>query len=196
MSPRADAATSNITPELGTLIVGGFASYPVQHTHDAPHARCLVLDDGKTRIALVVCDLLGLHRSVSVEARRLIREATGILLPACDRRAPRSARAAIRTINLCDHGRTGSRPQPPPADARGDRAGQRLRDRIFLLISNNPLHTCGLSAFHIRSQGMGTFRQLPRVPSRGSQGTHSTCRPCQKSCGGNFRTTSVHAANS
>ena len=42
------------------------------------HARCLVLDDGKTKLALVVCDLLGLHRSVSVEARRLIEEATGI----------------------------------------------------------------------------------------------------------------------
>jgi hypothetical protein len=37
-----------------------------------------VLDDGKTKIALVVCDLLGLHRSVSAEARRLIEDATGI----------------------------------------------------------------------------------------------------------------------
>ena len=46
--------------------------------HDELHARCLVLDDGKTKIALVVCDLLGLHRSVSIEARRLIQEATGI----------------------------------------------------------------------------------------------------------------------
>jgi neutral ceramidase len=38
----------------------------------------LVLDDGKTKLALVVCDLIGLHRSVSVEARRLIEDATGI----------------------------------------------------------------------------------------------------------------------
>jgi hypothetical protein len=37
-----------------------------------------VLDDGKTKLALVVCDLLGLHRSVSLEARRLIEDATGI----------------------------------------------------------------------------------------------------------------------
>lgn len=75
---HAGAATSNITPELGTIIVGGFAPYPAQHVHDELHARCLVLDDGTTKIALVVCDLLGLHRSVSVEARRLIHEATGI----------------------------------------------------------------------------------------------------------------------
>jgi hypothetical protein len=49
-----------------------------EHIHDELHARCLVLDDGKTKLALVVCDLLGLHRSVSLEARRLIQEATGI----------------------------------------------------------------------------------------------------------------------
>jgi hypothetical protein len=75
---RAGAATSNITPELGTLVVGGFAPYPAQHVHDELSVRCLVLDDGQTKLALVVCDLLGLHRSVSVEARRLIQEAMGI----------------------------------------------------------------------------------------------------------------------
>jgi hypothetical protein len=75
---RAGAATSNITPPLGTLRVGSFAPYPTVHVHDELHARCLVLDDGKTTLALVVCDLLGLHRSVSIEARRLIEDTTGI----------------------------------------------------------------------------------------------------------------------
>jgi neutral ceramidase len=75
---QAGAATSNITPPLGTLRVGGFAPFPTVHVHDELHARCLVLDDGKTKLALVVCDLLGMHRSVSLEARRLIQEATGI----------------------------------------------------------------------------------------------------------------------
>lgn len=75
---RAGAATSNITPPLGTRIVGGFAPYPAEHIHDELHARCLVFDDGTTKIALVVCDLLGLHRSVSVEARQLIEQQTGI----------------------------------------------------------------------------------------------------------------------
>ena len=75
---RAGAATSNITPELGMEIVGGFVPYPATHIHDELNARCLVLNDGKTRIAIVVCDLLGMHRSVSVEARRLIQEAIGI----------------------------------------------------------------------------------------------------------------------
>lgn len=75
---QAGATTSNITPPLGTPVVGSFAPYPAEHVHDELHARCLVLDDGQTRLALVVCDLLGLHRSVSVEARRLIEMETGI----------------------------------------------------------------------------------------------------------------------
>ena len=75
---RAGAATSNITPELGGEVVGGFAPFPCTHIHDELHARCLVLDDGNTKLALVVCDLLGLHRSVSVEARRMIEAETGI----------------------------------------------------------------------------------------------------------------------
>lgn len=75
---QAAAATSNITPPLGTLRVGSFTPFPTEHVHDELHARCLVLDDGTTKLALVVCDLLGLHRSVSLEARRLIEESTGI----------------------------------------------------------------------------------------------------------------------
>lgn len=75
---RAGAATSNITPPLGLKILGSFDPPPAKHVHDELHARCLVLDDGQTRLALVVCDLLGLHALVSREARALIQEATGI----------------------------------------------------------------------------------------------------------------------
>lgn len=75
---RAGAATSNITPEIGGDIVGGFVPVPSTDIHDELHARCLVLDDGRSLLALVVCDLLGMHRSVCAEAKRLIEEATGI----------------------------------------------------------------------------------------------------------------------
>ena len=71
---RAGAATSNITPTIGDNIIGGFSPIRSRHVHDELHARCLVLDDGKTRLAIVVCDLLGIHRSVSDEARKLIAE--------------------------------------------------------------------------------------------------------------------------
>jgi neutral ceramidase len=71
---QAGAATSNITPELGREIIGGFVPFPSSHIHDELHARCLVLDDGQTRLALVVCDLLGIDRIISEEARRQIAE--------------------------------------------------------------------------------------------------------------------------
>ena len=66
---RAGAATSNITPPIGAEVIGGFVPFPSKHVHDELHARCLVLDDGRTKLALVVCDLLGIHRVVSGEAR-------------------------------------------------------------------------------------------------------------------------------
>jgi hypothetical protein len=75
---QAGAAVSNITPEIGREIIGGFVPYPSKHVHDELHARCLVLDDGKTKLALVVCDLLGIHRVVSDEARKLIAGRYGI----------------------------------------------------------------------------------------------------------------------
>lgn len=75
---RAGAATSVITPPLGESIVGGFTPFPAEHIHDELHARCLVLDDGNSKLALVVCDLLGLHRSVAVEAKALIEKELSI----------------------------------------------------------------------------------------------------------------------
>lgn len=75
---RAGASTSNITPPIGGGIVGGFVPVPSTHIHDELHARCLVLDDGDTRLAFVVCDLLGFHRNVSDKARELIESRLGI----------------------------------------------------------------------------------------------------------------------
>src|SRR5262249_30740480 len=75
---RAGAATSNITPPLGSPIVGGFVPLPATHVHDELHARCLVLDDGETRLVFVVSDLPGINRLVSDETSDLIRRARGI----------------------------------------------------------------------------------------------------------------------
>lgn len=75
---RAGAATSNITPPLGSPIVGGFAPFPATHVHDELHARCLVLDDGTIKFVFVVCDLLGSDRRVSDEARVLLKQDLGI----------------------------------------------------------------------------------------------------------------------
>ncbi|HWL08961.1 MAG TPA: neutral/alkaline non-lysosomal ceramidase N-terminal domain-containing protein [Planctomicrobium sp.] len=75
---RAGAATNHITPPLGGSIVGGFGPMVASHIHDDLFARCIVLDDGKTQLALVVCDLLGIATQVTDEARKQIQEKTGI----------------------------------------------------------------------------------------------------------------------
>ena len=75
---RAGAATSNLTPAIGGGIIGGFHPIPSTHIHDELHARCLVLDNGAARVALVVCDLLGASREVFDEARRLVTAETGL----------------------------------------------------------------------------------------------------------------------
>ncbi len=74
---RAGAATADITPPLGEIVVGGFAPFPADRVHDPLHARCLVLDDGQEKIAFVICDNLGIQREVLDEARALISDETG-----------------------------------------------------------------------------------------------------------------------
>src|SRR5437016_5550647 len=54
---QAGAATSNITPPLGTDIIGGFVPFPSKHIHDELHARCLVLDDGQDKLAFGSVDV-------------------------------------------------------------------------------------------------------------------------------------------
>ena len=79
---RAGASTSNITPSLGSGIVGNFGTPPpATHIHDELHARCLVLDDGSTKLVFVVCDNVSINREVFDEAKRLIAQSTQI--PTC-----------------------------------------------------------------------------------------------------------------
>ena len=75
---RAGAAASNITPMLDGGIVGGWSSPKATYIHDELFARCLVLDDGDSRIVIVVADNIGLPREVCDEAKKMIREHTGI----------------------------------------------------------------------------------------------------------------------
>ena len=75
---RAGAAVGDITPELGSIIIGGFNPTPAKHVHDPLQVRALVLDDGTSRLAVVVCDNIGLPREVCDEARRLTQERSGL----------------------------------------------------------------------------------------------------------------------
>ena len=76
---RAGAATSNITPALDVLMDGAIMQVgPAKHVRDELHARCLVLDDGAERIAIVVCDSTMIAGFVMDEAREIIRRQSGM----------------------------------------------------------------------------------------------------------------------
>jgi hypothetical protein len=72
---RAGAATSNITPLFDVLLDGPIMQIgPAKNVHDEIHARCLVLDDGTERVALVVCDTTMIAQFVIDRAKALIVE--------------------------------------------------------------------------------------------------------------------------
>lgn len=75
---RAGAATSNITPPIGADAKVRTSRPPATHVHDELHARCLVLDDGQAKLALVVCDLRHMSAEVAAGAKKIIQRMTGI----------------------------------------------------------------------------------------------------------------------
>ena len=76
---RAGAFAADITPiKLPVFVNGGFLPRTIETVLDPLHARCLVLDDGTERIALIVIDTCVLPLSVASETKRLIEEVTKI----------------------------------------------------------------------------------------------------------------------
>lgn len=75
---QAGAATSNITPELGSSINGGFQDGKAVFIHDELNARCLAFDDGTTKLVLVVADSCVIGRGIFDEAKKMVNEATGL----------------------------------------------------------------------------------------------------------------------
>jgi hypothetical protein len=76
---RAGAAKSNITPFLGGGLVGNFGTPPpATNVHDELHAKCLVLDDGTTKLVFAIVDIIGINRDVADEIKRIVNSETGI----------------------------------------------------------------------------------------------------------------------
>ena len=100
---RAGAATSNITPPLGELIVGGWQPIPATHIHDELYVRCLVLDNGAARLAIVICDNVGIPQNVFDLAKDLAHQATGLpkthmLMAATHTHSATTARGSSKVI--------------------------------------------------------------------------------------------------
>ncbi len=122
---RAGAAAVDIAPGKFPVVVnGGFLKAQATRLNDPIQAKCVVLDDGTTRLAIVVVDSCMMPRELLDRAKDLAKEKTGIptermLISATHTHSAPStmggARHAARCRLRCD---------PPRADRRIDRARQ------------------------------------------------------------------------
>ena len=80
---RLGTAAVKITPPNGTPMAGYYGARGSDGVLDDLFAKATVLDDGKTKAAMVVCDVIGMPRHVVVETRRMIEHKTGIPAANC-----------------------------------------------------------------------------------------------------------------
>lgn len=76
---RAGAVAQDITPrEFPISVNGNMSDVLAKSAHDPLHARCLVLTNGDTAVAIVVCDSCMIPRELIDAARLKASEKTGI----------------------------------------------------------------------------------------------------------------------
>ena len=75
---KAGAATTNITPNLGTHLVGYFEDRTAEGIHDDLYVKAIVLSDGKITLGLITCDLIDIPTPIIQAAKTRIAEQTGI----------------------------------------------------------------------------------------------------------------------
>ncbi len=75
---QAGAATANITPWLGVTIPGGHRAGYAEDVHDELLAKALVLDNGRTRLAFITCDLIAMPQNIAEPARQRVAKRCGI----------------------------------------------------------------------------------------------------------------------
>jgi len=76
---RAGAYAQDISPQKFPISSNGsMQDKQATGLHDPLHARCLVLDDGQTQLAIAVCDSCMIPRELLDQAKQLASRATGI----------------------------------------------------------------------------------------------------------------------
>ena len=96
----AGAAKVDITPKKGVSLAGPISkNSPVTAVNDPLHARALVLDDGVTRLAIVVCDACIIGRDVFDSAKAIVQEEIA-LAPDRMLMSATHTHAAPRTIHI------------------------------------------------------------------------------------------------
>jgi hypothetical protein len=76
---RAGAFVIDVTPrKLPVIVNGGFSERTADKVVDPLHARCLVLDDGRTQVAIAVVDNCLIPRALLDAAKAAAQDRTGI----------------------------------------------------------------------------------------------------------------------
>ncbi len=75
---KAGFGRMDITPPLGCVLQGYFHPRISEEVHDPLFASALVAENNGVKICIVSCDLIGINRPQTEEARKLINEKLGI----------------------------------------------------------------------------------------------------------------------
>jgi len=116
---HAGVARRAITPPAGTWMLGyANRDRAGSAVHDELYATALALDDGRSRVVVVTCDLVFLHPEMVSEIRSRLTARTGV--------------PAERIMLCCSHTHSGPATWRvgPPSDAPIDRYLERLADQI------------------------------------------------------------------
>jgi hypothetical protein len=76
--PKAGSAQVNITPPIGTDLVGQWVARKSVGVNDELFANTLVLDDGNTIVAFVSCDVLSIGNTTKKAIREIVGKETNI----------------------------------------------------------------------------------------------------------------------
>lgn len=76
---KASLKSINITPPVGMQMAGySERDHGAEGIHDELYAKVLVVDDGKRKVALVICDVIGIDLYVSENVRKIVSNKTDI----------------------------------------------------------------------------------------------------------------------
>ena len=69
----------SITPPIGESIPGYFEDRKSIGIHDELYAKTIILDDGKTKVVIISCDIIGIEQETILETKKLTNKELGVL---------------------------------------------------------------------------------------------------------------------
>ena len=121
-SLQVGTATANITPPLGVNLSGSFLPRAAENVIDELHAKALVVANGDTTLAVVVCDLIAMTRARMDTIKERAEQMSGV--------------PASNTFISCTHAHSAPAPcwvlGVPPEEEYMDWACLKIADSVAL----------------------------------------------------------------